>query len=146
MGGYKAKLKSKIKSKLKAKFSSSSKLEKPSTPDIKRSDVSRSNEQISKELQSRQGNAAEPTSVTRKVDPEQTLERNPNAHKGSFGNTFFMNGRIQQFKNKQVVDIYSACDVYAYNRVTHEYDILVKDYTFKEQVIAWKKLPRVYKK
>ena len=44
MGGYKAKLKSKIKSKLKAKFSSSSKLEKPSTPDIKRSDVSRSNE------------------------------------------------------------------------------------------------------
>lgn len=99
MGGYKAKLKSKIKSKLKAKFSSSSKLEKPSTPDIKRSDVSRSNEQISKELQSRQGNAAEPTSVTRKVDPEQTLERNPNAHKGSFGNTFFMNGRIQQFKN-----------------------------------------------
>lgn len=55
-------------------------------------------------------------------------------------------GEIQQFKNKQVVDIYSTCDVYAYNRVTHEYDILVKDYISKEQVIAWKKLPRVYKK
>ena len=55
-------------------------------------------------------------------------------------------GEIQQFKNKQVVDIYSTCDVYAYNRVTHEYDILVKDYISKEQVTAWKKLPRVYKK
>lgn len=55
-------------------------------------------------------------------------------------------GEIQQFKNKQVVDIYSTCDVYAYNRVTHEYDILVKDYIPREQVIAWKKLPRVYKK
>ena len=41
-------------------------------------------------------------------------------------------GEIQQFKNKQVVDIYSTCDVYAYNRVTHEYDILVKDYISKE--------------
>lgn len=55
-------------------------------------------------------------------------------------------GEIQKFKNKQVVDIYSTCDVYAYNRVTHEYDILVKDYISKEQVIAWKKLPRVCKK
>lgn len=53
---------------------------------------------------------------------------------------------IQQFKNKQISDIYSSCDVYAYNRVTHEYDILVKDYEEDGVVIAWKKLPRVYKK
>ena len=55
-------------------------------------------------------------------------------------------GEIQQFKNKQINDIYSSCDVYAYNRVTHEYDILVKDYRADGVVIAWKKLPRVYKK
>lgn len=55
-------------------------------------------------------------------------------------------GSVQQFKNKQVLDIYDSCDVYAYNRVTHEYDILVNDYVSDEKVIAWKRLPKPYRK
>lgn len=55
-------------------------------------------------------------------------------------------GDIQQFKNKQIVDIYSSCDVYAYNRVTHEYDILLKDHRTDDKIVAWKKLPKPYRK
>ena len=55
-------------------------------------------------------------------------------------------GEIQQFKNKEIVDLYNSCDVYAYNRVTHDYDILLKDHRTDDQIIAWKHLPRVYSK
>ena len=55
-------------------------------------------------------------------------------------------GDIQQFKNKQIVDIYLSCDVYAYNRTTHEYDILLRDHTTDDKLIAWKRLPKPYRK
>lgn len=55
-------------------------------------------------------------------------------------------GEIQQFKNKEIVDLYNSCDVYAYNRATHEYDILLKDHRTDDQIIAWKHLPRAFSK
>ncbi len=101
MGGYASKLKGKIKSKWKAKFGSGSKPVEQSALSRK-TDVSRSNEQILKELQSRQGNAAEPTS-----ENEEFNRGSITGAKVIKGDSFlnsFKEDHIPQFENDETSD------------------------------------------